>query len=63
MVAGQLPPMRKGLEGSGVETVGGLLRYSPSATEWMIFILGWGLFLLLYFAAEKFLDLDTKEHH
>lgn len=63
VVAGQLPPMRKGLEGSGVETVGGLLHYSPSATEWMIFILGWGLFLLLYFAAEKFLDLDTKEHH
>lgn len=63
VVAGQLPPMRKGLEGSGVETVGGLLHYSPSATEWMIFILGWGLFLLLYFAAEKFLDLETKEDH
>lgn len=63
IVAGQLPPMRKALEGSGVEAVNGLVQYSPSAGEWMIFALGWGLFLFLYFMAEKFLNLETEEHH
>jgi len=62
IVAGQLPPMREGLAGSGVHTVNGLAQYAPSATEWMIFALGWGVFLVLYFLAERFLILDTKEH-
>ncbi|WP_022850283.1 NrfD/PsrC family molybdoenzyme membrane anchor subunit [Limisalsivibrio acetivorans] len=64
VVAGQLPPMREGLPGSGVETNAmGLLAYSPSVSEWLIFALGFGVFFLLYFAAEKFLDLETKDHH
>ena len=63
IVAGQLPPMRAGYEGSGVHTtISGLVHYSPSAGEWMIFALGWGVFLFLYFAAEKFLDLNTEHH-
>ena len=59
IVAGQLPPMREGLEGSGVHTVGGLAQYAPSMGEWMIFALGLGVFFFLYFLAEKFLDLES----
>jgi molybdopterin-containing oxidoreductase family membrane subunit len=63
VVAGQLPPMRAGLEGSGVHTVNGLATYTPALGEWGIFMLGFGVFFLLYFAAEKFLNLDTEDHH
>jgi len=63
VVAGQLPPMREGLRGSGVHTVNGLATYTPSLGEWGIFMLGFGVFFLLYFAAEKFLNLDTEAHH
>jgi molybdopterin-containing oxidoreductase family membrane subunit len=63
IVAGQLPPMRAGLEGAGVETVAGLVQYAPSAGEWMIFAFGFGLFLFLYFMSERFLILDEKTAH
>ncbi|MCF8105945.1 MAG: polysulfide reductase NrfD [Desulfohalobiaceae bacterium] len=59
IVAGQLPPMRQGFEGSGVDTVNGLVQYAPSPVEWMIFALGLGLFFFLYFLAERYLDLET----
>ena len=62
IVAGQLPPMRQGLEGSGVHTVNGLAQYAPSPVEWMIFGLGLGLFLFLYFLAERYLDLQPELH-
>lgn len=58
IVAGQLPPMRQGFEGSGVDTVNGLVHYAPSPVEWMIFALGLGIFFLFYFLAERFLDLE-----
>jgi hypothetical protein len=60
IVAGQMPPMRTGYEGSGVETVTGMVHYAPSVGEWMIFAFGLGLFLFLYFMSEKFLILDEK---
>ena len=63
VVAGQLPPMRAGLEGSGVHTVNGLATYTPSLGEWGIFMLGFGVFFFLYFAAERFLNLETEAHH
>jgi molybdopterin-containing oxidoreductase family membrane subunit len=63
VVAGQLPPMREGLPGSGVVTnISGLAMYSPSVSEWLIYLLGFGVFFLLYFAAEKFLNLETSDH-
>jgi formate-dependent nitrite reductase membrane component NrfD len=63
IVAGQLPPMRAGYEGSGVETVAGMVHYAPSAGEWMIFAFGLGLFLFLYFMSERFLILDENAGH
>jgi molybdopterin-containing oxidoreductase family membrane subunit len=64
VVAGQLPPMREGLAGSGVLTdVTGLAMYSPSVSEWLIYLFGFGVFFLLYFSAEKFLNLETETHH
>jgi len=62
IVAGQLPPMRAGNQGSGVETVNGLMHYAPSSGEWMVFALGIGLFLFLYFLSERFLVLDAEAH-
>lgn len=62
IVAGQLPTMREALPGSGVNAVNGLAQYAPSSGEWMIFALGWGVFIFLYFLAERFLILDTEEH-
>ena len=64
VVAGQLPVMRAGYEGSNVVTdASGLATYSASAGEWGIFMLGIGTALILYFAAEKFLNLNTPDHH
>jgi len=63
IVAGQLPPMREGLEGSGVHTVNGLAHYSPSIAEWLIFALAIGIFLTLYFLAERYLDLGKEIGH
>lgn len=62
IVAGQLPPMREGLEGSGVHTVNGLAQYAPSSVEWMVFCLALGVFFLLYFLAERHLDLEAQPH-
>ena len=62
IVAGQLSPMRAGLEGSGVKTINGLVQYAPSAGEWMIFLLGLGLFFFLYFLAERYLVLEDEHH-
>ncbi len=62
IVAGQLPPMRAGFEGAGVETIAGLIRYTPSVGEWMIFAFGLGVFLFFYFMSERFLNLDTTDH-
>jgi len=64
VVAGQLPVMRQGYEGSRVVTdANGLATYTASAGEWGIFMLGIGAALVLYFAAEKFMNLDTPAHH
>lgn len=64
VVAGQLPVMRAANEGSNVITdANGLASYSASAGEWGIFMLGIGTALMLYFAAEKFLNLKTPDHH
>ncbi|MGD9807186.1 MAG: NrfD/PsrC family molybdoenzyme membrane anchor subunit [Deferribacterales bacterium] len=64
VVVGQLPPMRAGFFGSGALTdVVGLDFYSPSMTEWLIYLLGFGVFFLLYFSAEKFLNLETMDKH
>jgi len=64
IVAGQLPVMRDANPGSRVAAdVNGLAMYSPSLAEWGVFLLGIGTALLLYFAAEKFMDLKTPEHH
>jgi Ni/Fe-hydrogenase subunit HybB-like protein len=62
IVAGQMPPMRAGNEGSGVEAINGLMHYTPSSGEWMIFALGLGVFLFLYFLSERFLILDADKH-
>ena len=59
IVAGQMPPMRPGLEGSGVHTLNGLAHYTPATAEWMVFALGLGLFLFLYFLAERFINLQS----
>jgi len=64
VVAGQLPTMRAADLGSKVMAdASGLAMYSPSASEWGVFLLGIGVALVLYFAAEKFLDLSTPDHH
>jgi len=60
IVAGQLPPMRAGYEGSKVHTINGLVHYSPSTGEWMIFAFGLGVFFFLYFLAERYLDLGEE---
>jgi hypothetical protein len=57
-----MPPMRAGNKGAGVETINGLVHYAPSAGEWMIFALGLGLFLFLYFLSERYLILDGDAH-
>ncbi|ADD68440.1 Polysulphide reductase NrfD [Denitrovibrio acetiphilus DSM 12809] len=63
IVAGQLPVMRAANPGARVHAdASGLAVYSPSAAEWGIFLLGIGTALVLYFAAEKFMDLKTPEH-
>lgn len=62
IVAGQLPPMREGLEGAGVTTVRGLVTYTPAVGEWMIFGLGLGLFFFLYFMSERYLNLEDTSH-
>lgn len=62
IVAGQLPPMRAGLPGAGVETVSGLMHYAPSVGEWMIFSLGLGLFFFMYFMSERYLILEDVPH-
>ncbi len=62
IIAGQLSPMREGLAGSGVETVNGLMQYTPAAGEWMIFALGLGLFFFLYFMSERYLILEDASH-
>lgn len=64
IVAGQLPVMRDANPGARVAAdVNGLAMYSPSAAEWGIFLLGIGTALVLYFAAEKFMDLSTPDNH
>lgn len=64
IVAGQLPTMRAANPGAKVlADVNGLAMYSPSAAEWGVFLLGIGTALVLYFAAEKFMDLRTPEEH
>jgi len=64
IVAGQLPVMRQATDGSGVTAdINGLAFYSPSIAEWGIFLLGIGTAMVLYFSAEKFLDLKTPDHH
>lgn len=64
VLAGQIPAMRGGFFGAGVvPDVSGLFMYSPSAAEWLVFMFGLGVFLLLYFSAEKFLDLETENIH
>jgi molybdopterin-containing oxidoreductase family membrane subunit len=63
IIAGQLPVMREGYPGSGVHTVNGLAQYAPSGGEWLIFALGLGVFFVLYFGAEKFLNLATPAGH
>lgn len=64
IVAGQLPLMRDADLGAGVTAdVNGLAVYSPSMAEWGIFLLGIGTALVLYFGAEKFLDLRTPKDH
>lgn len=64
VIAGQLPPMRAGFFGAGALTdVTGLSMYSPSISEWLIYVLGFGVFFVLYFSAEKFLDLETVKDH
>ena len=55
VVAGQLAPLRKGVEGVGAD---GLLSYTPSLTEIAIVIGGFGLCLALYFAANRVFNLD-----
>lgn len=62
IVAGQLPPMRAGYEGSGVHTLNGLVHYAPSLVEWMIFAFGLGLFLFFYFLSERYLKMDAGRH-
>jgi molybdopterin-containing oxidoreductase family membrane subunit len=64
IVAGQMPVMRQATDGSGVHAnLAGLGIYSPSMAEWGIFLLGIGVAMVLYFSAEKFLDLKTPDHH
>lgn len=63
VVAGQLPPMRGGFFGSGIITdYVAMTTYSPSLGEWLIYLFGFGVFFLLYFAAEKFLNMETDTH-
>jgi Ni/Fe-hydrogenase subunit HybB-like protein len=40
----------------------GLVEYTPTAVEWMISIGAIGLAFMMYYAADKFFNLDhTKE--
>lgn len=64
IVAGQMPLMKEGFAGMGATpSMSSLAVYSPSATEWMVYMFGFGVFFLLYFSAEKFLDLETDQKH
>ena len=58
VVVGQLVTMREGT----AELVGGLLHYSPSATEIAIVIGSLCTCLFLYTLAERMLPLDSDEH-
>lgn len=63
IVAGQFAPMRGGFFGAGVVTdFASLGLYSPSFMEWLIYLFGFGVFFLLYFTAEKYLNLETEHH-
>jgi len=58
VIAGQLVSMREGT----ADLVGGLLQYTPSATEIAIVVGAISACLLLYTLAEKLLPLDNTEH-
>lgn len=57
IIAGQLPIVKQGFINS-VQ----IASYRPSISEWLIYIFGLGVFFLLYFVAEKFLNLETEHH-
>lgn len=59
VVAGQLVPLRGEVDAVGPD---GLLSYSPSLTEIAIVIGGFGLCLALYFAANRYFNLDEQGH-
>lgn len=58
VIAGQLVSMREGT----ADLIGGLLQYTPSATEIAIVVGSISTCLLLYTLAEKFLPLDSTDH-
>jgi molybdopterin-containing oxidoreductase family membrane subunit len=57
VIAGQLPLIKEDLIGSVQLAV-----YRPSMAEWLIYLFGFGVFFLLYFSAEKFLNMETEHH-
>lgn len=57
VIAGQLPLIKEDLIGSVQLAV-----YRPSIAEWLIYLFGFGVFFLLYFSAEKFLNMETEHH-
>lgn len=59
VVAGQLIPLRAEVDAVGPS---GLLSYTPSLTELAITLGGFGLCLLLYFAADRYFNLDEQDH-
>lgn len=58
VIAGQLVSMREGT----ADLIGGLLKYTPSATEIAIVVGAISACLLLYTLAERYLPLDSTDH-
>lgn len=63
IIAGQLPAVRGGVVGYDSQQALTLSTYFPAVGEWMIFVLGFGVFFTLYFIAEKILDLRGETTH
>lgn len=61
IIAGQVPAGGEDLIGSGINRMADFQAYTPAMGEWMIMVLGCGVFLTLYFLAEKVLILEKNK--
>jgi len=60
IIAGQVPAGGDDLIGSGINRMADFQAYVPATGEWMIMLMGCGVFFTLYFLAEKVLVLEKE---